>query len=667
LWRDFEQTFPQAVTARSRNVAMADALYLMRRKPFPDLPFGLPPNEWSRFHLAQQREVVSRLAGLSLEQKMENTHLGNKVQFHGYFLDAELRAKFIEILWPVYVEHMSKFAWAADHRPDWSSVLEEIFAAVGKPGRGEELASQLGAKRPNDGRYVYEDFPKDNRLMVRRPNLLPPILSAAARPLQSGERKFHVNALHFDGTTLWISVQNPPSGTSTGGNYQDLRFSDHGDAAILWLRPDLESTLDIKRKLAVPSPVTVLFSLQESLWFGTSRHGVARYRLPLRSKQPFPKWIPDLPTPHIGALLAYDGSLLIGGGEENRGHLFTLHHGETGAKILPIPAWDEEISNWRAHEREKNQPGRISLLLRDHGKFFAVSGGNQALLWDEQTGEGVNLLKTILDGPARYGPSGQNGHVLCAVSDAGGWWIGTTAGLARLSPEGKLLRRWSPGRGCYFFNQKNWVPYFRRQGTLRHFFHTDTRLVGMVTALAVDGDFLFVATSTARDDFLPSPVEGSHLFVLHIPTEKWVGRVPLEASATAMAQDSERLWIGTTGSPALVLEFRKKDLTAAPPEQWVEDLPSPVEVAGALAKLSREEQVSHAFFRGDYEQIESLLHGMPLENLSLSELFAIAWSNDALGLNNSEKRSAAREEIMRRDLHPWRRAEAEQIGATLER
>lgn len=154
--------------------------------------------------------------------------------------------------------------------------------------------------------------------------------------------------------------------------------------------------------------------------------------------------------------------------------------------------------------------------------------------------------------------------------------------------------------------------------------------------------------------------------VLHVPSNRWVGRVKLPGIPTAMAQDGTRLWIGMLGDQHLVMEFMKEDLTGSPENEWVDDLPDEDEVRAARSALTRSEQASYAFFERDYGTVARLLADVPTEDLTLGERFLLAFSFDAAGLNRPDEARQHLEMILQMEPHSHWRHEAEQALNSLE-
>jgi hypothetical protein len=158
-----------------------------------------------------------------------------------------------------------------------------------------------------------------------------------------------------------------------------------------------------------------------------------------------------------------------------------------------------------------------------------------------------------------------------------------------------------------------------------------SRLPGAVTALADDGEFLWVGATTRFDPSLsgnglegqwtngryvlkvqPGINSGSsvgmggwqnmycrnernYVLLLHKPTGNWVGYFPVTSRVTSLIASGEKLWIGledkgflTLGdhsyddkenfAPSPLLEVQKSSLLAVPQDKWVSDKVDPTEL-----------------------------------------------------------------------------------------
>ena len=173
-----------------------------------------------------------------------------------------------------------------------------------------------------------------------------------------------------------------------------------------------------------------------------------------------------------------------------------------------------------------------------------------------------------------------------------------------------------------------------------------SRIAGIVSALASDGDFLWVATSTANYVYGPAEV-----LVLHKPTNRWVGRFVADATA-CFAVDDKYLWLGNNlsyGNGAKCLQrLEKRQLYDIPESQWTSDKLSEEEASAAYGSLNDRERGLWHFDGGEYAEAANFLG--KIEPVTAETLFLLGLCHDSSGLNEPEKARAFFQRIL--DEHP---------------
>jgi len=211
--------------------------------------------------------------------------------------------------------------------------------------------------------------------------------------------------------------------------------------------------------------------------------------------------------------------------------------------------------------------------------------------------------------------------ILAATADPKAFWLGTTWGLVSYNPDDGTERRWFSLPGGYLVDADGQAVTANRP---------ESRLPGAVTALANDGDFLWVSVTTRFDPSLngngsegdwvkdyyvltlkPGDYgnagkwggwrnmhvrnECNYILLLHKPSGKWVGYFPVTSRVTGLAVSAEKLWIGLEdtayidraehsyndreiAAPSPLLEIQKSPLLAIPPGRWVSDKMSEPEI-----------------------------------------------------------------------------------------
>ena len=257
--------------------------------------------------------------------------------------------------------------------------------------------------------------------------------------------------------------------------------------------------------------------------------------------------------------------------------------------------------------------------------------------------------------------TGDRALVSCVTADARGFWLGGPAGLHFLDPNtGETVDRVrlpdamqlghspSTAKAVEAFLTRRTVLRERRDHRLDAAppLQLTCRLPGPVTALASDGDFLWVAANAPE-----SPYHGSHVMLLHKPSGRWVAQFRT-SNVTCLAIDGEHLWLGCrlsygTGASCL-LRLKKQTLYGIPEDRWMPDTVAEGEARGAFERLGLREQALWHFTAGDYAAAAGLLAkiGPP----TTETLFLQGLCHDATGLNQPEKSRAFFSQII--TAHP---------------
>ena len=166
-----------------------------------------------------------------------------------------------------------------------------------------------------------------------------------------------------------------------------------------------------------------------------------------------------------------------------------------------------------------------------------------------------------------------------------------------------------------------------------HPLRPSTRLAGGITALANDGDFLWVATTQ------PDTPYGSHyLLLLHKPSSRWVAQFRA-GQVQCLAVDDQYLWIGyrSRNQPGwhCLQRIEKRALYEIPQEKWVADTPSDAETAELMRRLDVREKALFHFEGGDYVKASDLLS--TIQPATPETLFLQGLCHDRNGINEPEK------------------------------
>lgn len=238
-------------------------------------------------------------------------------------------------------------------------------------------------------------------------------------------------------------------------------------------------------------------------------------------------------------------------------------------------------------------------------------------------------------------------HVNCATADARGFWLGGPSGLHFFDPQtGATLNRLRPlnpeGYGHPPSTAEAVTAFLKRRTDLRerrerqpgapHPLQPVSRIPGGVSALASDGDFLWVASGTAS---------GGCVMLLHKPTGRWIGQ--FRASyVTSLLTDDAHLWLGCSlgyGAGAkCLLRVEKRALYSIPEDRWMADTVPEAEARGVFERLGVREQALWHFTGGDYAASAGLLEKIAPQ--TAETLFLQGLCHDEAGLNQPEKARA---------------------------
>ena len=159
--------------------------------------------------------------------------------------------------------------------------------------------------------------------------------------------------------------------------------------------------------------------------------------------------------------------------------------------------------------------------------------------------------------------------------------------------------------------------------------HLDWRVPGEVTAFAIDGDFLWLGVGNYF---------GNHLLLLHKPSNSMVASCPMPVrdKISSLAVSKTSVWIGTAYGDHKLLQLPKDAFTSIPQSRWMSLAISPEERARLVKGMSVRDQAMYAFYAGDDAGVAALLGNMDPAKAKLEEMFILAFSYDALGLDRPD-------------------------------
>lgn len=159
--------------------------------------------------------------------------------------------------------------------------------------------------------------------------------------------------------------------------------------------------------------------------------------------------------------------------------------------------------------------------------------------------------------------------------------------------------------------------------------HLDCRVFGEVTAIADDGEFLWLGVEA---------YSGSHLLLMHKPSNSLVAgfAMPVRDTIKALAITETSIWAGTSYGDHKLLKISKAAFLAVPKSRWVNLAISPEERAQLIKSMSTRDRAMYAFYAGDDASVAKLLGGVDPDKASLEEMFMLLICYDALGADQPD-------------------------------
>lgn len=331
-----------------------------------------------------------------------------------------------------------------------------------------------------------------------------------------------------------------------------------------------------------------------------------------------------------------------------------------GFHDLRMLEYDESTSQWRPLRMPRgitgvsggrSYPGGVSYRLVGSGDWLCFSSGSTSLL-NLPTGAATNL---------------DVGHVSCEVGDASEFWFGGRQGLHWVQPDAGMARSWNAPQAI-----KGMMPSYtsgltairpeeieqhadglrkelaairkRHESLLgpENPLNLNHRMPGNVRALAIDGEFLWVALGY------------NQLMLLHKPTLSIVGACRLTNSITSLAVTEQHVWAGLSEPGAAVIRLSKELFLSVPASRWLGLTLSVRDREDLVRGMNTRDQAMYAFYAGNHARVAGLLEARPKEKLPLDELFILGLSYGAFGLDQPERARACFDAVMERAPDsPW--------------
>jgi uncharacterized protein len=553
--------------------------------------------------------------------------------------DVELRAKSLEELWSLAPGTLAGYEDALNQ---CASQVHSVFGEIDQPEKGERLVGamehQLGQKEASERQKRQAKVapaapsapPKQTpNFSVGPLHILPPRLTPPIRRIDLRAADEGINGLWFAADKLWvctqqIAVDHPQTNAQSpfvfpqwagAGLPSDLypQLIEPARTRFLAYAPPTGEQEDLTERLEIHSKVTSLLSQEGKLWLTLQRAGL--WRLDARTLEVRRFGAREgLDAEELYSCACVPPSLFFGGGSHARGtaagslDLQTLQCRRENfaapptCQLITMAAYKEYLL-----ASVVNYDGAPPLVIQSP---IFVSDIRQHTWTDIKEDLRELLPRNSL---------GLRGYVTVCSADENGFWLGLNDGMLLLrpgsgAPPDWVVRAWLPdGREAKSPQALSTViPARNGLPPVIHF-------RGCVTAMAQDGDFLWVATTqwicgneSNSDDHMDTNNQ-HNLYLLHKPSGRWVGQIELHHRVTALAASPEHLWIGQRHpQDGPLLEVDKRPLLQLPPSQWTpEQTPEP-EVLAAISQMpSGEEKARYLLSLGHTNEAITMLKQWP--------------------------------------------------------
>ena len=387
----------------------------------------------------------------------------NEFQGDAYGLkDKQLKAKFIEEMWrdgkPVSTSSRHEFTkteFDLYFTHGLFAHLQQVFDDVGHPETAAAMIAE--AKKgititvdPTDATRAAALSEETQYPRIVSVNLLPPELSPDMRSIIFPSTTANgVVALKTGGGALWVSTRG--GAMTLGDSAWEYLTSSHTNANLWRLASGGRTPVSLSDGIGNHSKITSFCVQDDKLWMTLEQGGVCRLT-PADSKETLYGDKEGVLSKQMFASALMGNRLFFGGGEPRNGKLNYVE--------LPGLVWKSQ--NLASGEQIKVLQPLAHHLLVNNQVLDVNNGGWRSLDFD----------------------------VLGAAVDSKTFWLGTRRGLVSYDPESGAKHEWRSVKGGYYVDAEG------KPGTNAA---PTSRLPGAVTALANDGDFLWIGTTTRFD------------------------------------------------------------------------------------------------------------------------------------------------------------------------
>jgi hypothetical protein len=483
------------------------------------------------------------------------------------------------------------------------------------------------------------------------PNALPVEVKPSVKEFQFPEQfgVQSVDQLDFLGDKLLILAMDKRAATP-GDNSPDVSAERLNKFSRLWTVGPGETNAVLYEPDLFPNSIEAFLLKDSQLWVAGKITGC----LDLKTRQFRRFSLTDGFDLQNSSTLGFAGEHLFVAGDDFRVSVYDAAQDRWSRLVLP--------------------PARLS---RGTSNPFMLGGNKQQLV--------CVAGSVLIHDPARNTWTNLAGlsDVLHILADDSGFWFGGRFGLHFYDPTRQSAEHWTaPATFEGIFNQAMYYLSMGNatmpagnadkldaqiQGSLTKFrddhaknraaqgknpsaadpLHLDWRVPGEATALANDGDFLWVGFGNYF---------GSYLLLLHKPSRSWVGGYPMMVRdrISSLAVSATSVWIGTAYGDHKLIQIPKTNFLSVAQNQWVSLAVSPEERTRLVKSMSVRDQALYAFYAGDDARVAALLGNLDPAKATLEEMFLLAFCYEASGLDRPElARTWFGQIISRHPDSPW--------------
>jgi hypothetical protein len=595
--------------------------------------------------------------------------LGGQGQ-HFYIPDAALRLRLLNALG----RDLARALAAAGEEMIDAALKERIrltFLEAGQPSGADQLLGQISATLAGT-----PAAPKSRQVSLPRAHPLDnaeqgaifalPVMDFSplqveaplrAVPFATDQLFGTIQAMEFHDGRLWLSVRSHQvvrDAPELAAKANELAGA-KSYVPRLWNSTPDYARLEISRGLLATNDIWDIISFRGRLWCATDQ-GVAEFD----SVTSRVRWFAEsqgLTGTNWTRMTACGNTLWV---MSDRDQLSVL--GENAVTWIPLTNDPVSLRGLTGDPRRMAGSGDWLLVFR--GQLAGYNRrGDAWQRFDDRIG--------------RESPQGMLGAVNCIEPDApGSFWVGTTNGLHWIHPAGNeivsqylappiSIRSFAPRpawsdlvwTASYVpdptnavraleerLRQRERFAALRRAGSRRlNAMPPTTRLTSPVTALARDGDFLWVATAEENDER-----PRGRLLLYHVPERKWVGRRDIPCGIQRMMATPEAVWVaGAYAHRVNCVRVDKAPWLNVPKSQWLPEEVTASELEKEFDALSPKQRAIYSLFAGRESDIPMLLTGEGPPAPDAESLFILAHAQDRHGLNDPQKQRHYEELVLR--------------------